>query len=48
MSTCLESLDFPRDPEHFEGRVGKHPVETRDQDFECVAGAYSRILTIRE
>ena len=29
-------------------RVRKHPVETRNQDLQSVAGAYSRILKIRE
>ena len=29
-------------------RVRKHPVETRNQDFQFIAGAYSRILKIRE
>jgi len=28
--------------------VRKHPVETRNQDFQFIAGAYSRILKIRE
>jgi len=29
-------------------RVRKHPVETRNRNFQFVAGAYSRILKIRE
>jgi hypothetical protein len=27
---------------------GPEPVETRNQDFQFIAGAYSRILKIRE
>jgi hypothetical protein len=48
LRASLESLDSARDPELVEGRVRKHPVETRHQDLQFVAGAYSRILKIRE
>jgi len=44
----FEPFGFAQGPEHVEGRVRKHPVETRNQDFQFVAGAYSRILRIRE
>jgi hypothetical protein len=39
---------FAQGPEPVEGQVRKNLVETRNQDFQCVAGVYSRILKIRQ
>jgi hypothetical protein len=48
LRASLESLDFARDPELVEGQVWEYPVETRNRYFQCVGGACSRILRIRE
>jgi hypothetical protein len=44
----LESLDRLGTLSKVEGRVRKHPVETCNKDSYLFAGAYSRILRIRE
>ncbi len=40
LRASLESLDFTWDPELVEGQGAKHPVETRNKDFQFV-----RVLT---